>query len=53
MERFAKIINGYKPLIIFAKRSILHVWLGCEYVSVLQYFTITCFILNYVVIERF
>ena len=31
MERFAKIVNGYfKPLIIFAKCSILDVWQGCK-----------------------
>ena len=28
MERFAKIVNGYKPLTIFAKRSILDVLQG-------------------------
>ena len=33
MERFAKIINGWKPLIIFAKRSILDVWQNSHYAS--------------------
>ena len=31
IERFAKIVNGWKPLTIFAKRSILDVWHGCKY----------------------
>ena len=30
MERFAKMVNGWKPLTIFAKSSILYVWLGSE-----------------------
>ena len=33
MERFAKIINGFQPFTIFAKRSILHVWQGSEHAS--------------------
>lgn len=33
MELFVKITNSFKPLIIFAKRSILDVWLGFEYKS--------------------
>ena len=33
MERFAKVVNGWKLLIIFAKRSILDVWQGSEYAS--------------------
>ena len=33
MERFAKIVNRYKPLNIFAKRSILDVRQGSEYAS--------------------
>ena len=28
MESFAKLINHFKPLTIFAKRSILDVWLS-------------------------
>ena len=28
---FAKIINGFLPLSIFAKRSILDIWEGSEY----------------------
>ena len=31
MERFVKIVNGYKPLTVFAKRSILDVWQCNEY----------------------
>ena len=34
MEHFAKLINGWKPLIIFTKRSILVVWQSSEYVFV-------------------
>ena len=30
MRRFAKIANGWKPLNIFTKSSILDVWLGSE-----------------------
>ena len=30
MERFVKILNGYKLFGIFAKRSILDVWQGSE-----------------------
>ena len=32
MENFAKIVNGWKPLTIFAKHSILDVWQDSEYV---------------------
>ena len=35
MEIFAKIANAWKPLIIFAKCSILDVWEGSEYASAL------------------
>ena len=35
MERFAKIVNDFKPLIIFGKQSILYVWPGFEYVYAL------------------
>ena len=31
MERFTNIDNDFKPLTIFAKRSILDIWEGCEY----------------------
>ena len=39
MERFAKTANNWKPLIIFAKCSILDVWQGSEYgyESITQY----------------
>ena len=33
MEIFEKIVNGFKPVTIFAKRSILDYWLGSEYAS--------------------
>ena len=33
MERFAKIVNGFKPLTIFAKRSILDVWQDTKSIS--------------------
>ena len=34
MEIFAKIVNNWKPFIIFAKSSILDARLGSEYASV-------------------
>ena len=33
-ERFAKIVNGFQPITIFAIRSILDVWQCSEYASV-------------------
>ena len=30
MERFTKIVNGFQPLTIFSKRSILDVWQGFD-----------------------
>ena len=36
MERFMKLVNGQNELIIFTKRSILGVWQGYEYASVLN-----------------
>ena len=33
MECFAKIVNGYKSLIIFVERSILEIWQGSQYAS--------------------
>ena len=30
IELFVKLLNGWKPLIIFAKRFILDIWLGSE-----------------------
>ena len=53
MDRFVKVVNSYKLLTIFAKRSILHVRQGSQYASVLQYLTTICFIVNYVVTVRF
>ena len=37
MERFPKIADVFQPIIIFAKRSILDVWHGSEYVFELHY----------------
>ena len=37
MESFAKIVNGLKVLAIFAKRFILDIWQGFEYVFVIFY----------------
>ena len=34
MERFAKRVNGFKPLTVFAKRSILENWQNSEYTTV-------------------
>ena len=33
MKRLAKIVNGFQPLTIFAKRSILDIWQSSEYSS--------------------
>ena len=33
MELFVKIVNGFQSLIVFAKSSVLDVWLGSENVS--------------------
>ena len=33
MERFVKIVNGFLPLTIFAKRFILDIWKGFEYAT--------------------
>ena len=35
MERFVKIVNNFKPLTIFGKRSILDIWEDCEYAYVI------------------
>ena len=34
MELFAKIVNAFQLLTIFAKSFILDIWLGFEYASV-------------------
>ena len=34
IELFAKLVNDSQPLHIFAKNSVLDVWLGCEDASV-------------------
>ena len=36
MERFPKIVNGFQPLIIFAKCSILDIWQDSEYASEIE-----------------
>ena len=36
MKRFAEIVNGWESLTIFAKSSLLGVWLGSEYASLLE-----------------
>ena len=33
MDPFREIVNGQKPLSIFAKRSILNVWKSSEYTT--------------------
>ena len=33
MEHFAKIVNGFQPLTMFAKSSILNIWLSFEYTT--------------------
>ena len=33
MERFANILNGWKPLTNFTKRAILYIWHGSAYTS--------------------
>ena len=60
MECFVKIVNSYRSLTISTKCSILDVWQGSKYASVLQHLTITsikylatCVIIKSVVIERF
>ena len=39
MELFAKILEGFQPLTVFEKNSVLDVWLGSEYAS--EYTTTT------------
>ena len=39
MEFYARIVNGFQPLTIFAKSSIEDVWLGSEYASALSQVT--------------
>ena len=36
MEHFAKIVNSFQALPIFAKRSILDAWQDSEYISVIH-----------------
>ena len=37
-QHFVKIVNQFQPLIIFAKSSMLDVWLGSEYATVICHF---------------
>ena len=41
MERFAEIVHGFKQLAIFAKCSVLDVWLV---LALCSYATVTCFV---------
>ena len=36
MKRFAKVVNGFQPVIIFTKRSIVDVCQGSEYACVVH-----------------
>ena len=36
MELFAKIVSGFRPLTVFTKTSILNVWQGSKYTSVIN-----------------
>ena len=44
MELLAKIVNGWKPFTVFAKSSILDVWLGSEYTSAVKHLWWTFFV---------
>ena len=37
MKLFVEIVNGFEPLVNFAKKTILDVWQGSEYTSALKY----------------
>ena len=52
LERFAKIVDGFKPLTIFAKRSILDVRQGYEYVFVFRWKSFKSINFNSVKIEH-
>ena len=41
MERFAKIVHSFKPLTVFAERSVLDVWLV---LALCCYATVMCFV---------
>ena len=45
IELFAKIVNGFQPLIIFTKSSILDVWQGSEYASGVSGFILFSFLI--------
>ena len=38
MELFVKLVNGFQPLPISAKSSILDIWHGSEYVNTSLYY---------------
>ena len=58
---FGRMVNCQKLLTIFAKCPVLDIWKGSDYVTVLQYLTITitikhliiCIIVKYVVTGKF
>ena len=37
MELLAKVVNGFQPLTVFARNSVLDVWEGSEYASILKW----------------
>ena len=47
MGRFAKIVNGQKPLSVFTKTSILDVWQGFKIFILLFYFTLFTRVASY------
>ena len=50
MKCFAKMVNGWKLLTIFAKHSILDYWHGSEYASVANYLCNTVSTLNSILV---
>ena len=36
-ELLAKVVNGFQPLTVFARNSVLDVWEGSEYASILKW----------------
>ena len=49
MDRLVKILNGEKPLTIFAKFFILGVWQASEYVTKCIFFKLFYNVLEYVI----
>ena len=47
MEQFVKIVNGIKLLTVFTKSSILDVWMGSKYTSVIcKYLKVNDFVIS-------